>query len=106
MVYRHFKYNIVCSKFIDISLYLNIENEINPVGSEIVDGEDVDYGNHDGDDDDGGVDDISVEKNDTEYLSSVSCSKKTLQSRLTVEEGETFHNAFKKLVKSSKPVFT
>ena len=108
MVHRHFKYNIACSKFIDISLCLNLENEINPVDSEIVDGEDVvDDGNHDGDDDDGedGFDDILVEKNDTEYLPSVSGSKKTSQSLLTVEEDETFHDAFKKLVKSSKPIY-
>ena len=90
-----------------MSLYLNLENEIKPVDSEIVDGNHDDDDGDDGDDDDGddGVDDIPVEKNhDTEYLPSLSDSKKTSQSLLTLEEDETFNDAFKKLVKSSKPI--
>ena len=42
---------------------------------------------------------------DTEYLPSVSASKKTAQSLLTVEEDETFNAAFSKLLKSSRPSY-
>ena len=72
-----------------MSVYVNLENEINQ-----------DDGNQDDGDD--GVDD---KIHDNKYVPSVSGSKKTSQSLLTVEEDDALHNASKKLVKSSKPIF-
>ena len=80
-------------------MFILPENAINPADTEINDG---DRSNQV----DGFDDDIPDEKDhDTEYLPSVSASKKTAQSLLTVEEDETFNAAFSKLLKSSKPIY-
>ena len=89
-----------------MSVYLNLVNKINQVDGDDVNQDDGSQDDGNQDDGDDGVDDNPDEKiHDNEYVPSVSGSKKTSQSLLTVEEDDAFHDAFKKLVKSSKPIF-